>query len=353
VKRYSDIAIELLQRLVTIPSTSFNEEECSLYIYNWLKDRDVEVERRGNNIISKIEKDSQLDTLVLNSHIDTVDPSPSYSFDPYNPPASEDMVLGLGSNDAGGSVVSMIATFLYFNDHRDSLPLNLILALSCEEERGGAGGMKMIASFLKEETDYAIIGEPTGMKAAVAERGLLVIDGESVGRSAHAARSEEGINAISIALKDIELLQNFVFDKVSPLMGAVNLNVTQISAGTTHNVIPDICRFVVDIRPTECYTNEEIMALLSSLCSSSLKARNLTNRSSATPAGHKLLERVKSMGIEQVISPTTSDWMRITIPAIKMGPGESPRSHKADEYIYKIEIEEAVEKYIDFIRGLN
>ena len=227
---------------------------------------------------------------------------------------------------------------------------NLILVLSCEEERSGLNGMTGLWSQLKDKVDYAIVGEPTGMKAATAERGLLVIDATAHGVSGHAARNE-GINAIEIAIQDIQTLKSHTFEKVSPRMGKVNLNVTQINAGTAHNVIPDTCTFVIDIRPTEQYTNEEILKELQSICKSELRPRNLSNRSSATRENSRLQHTAEALGIETFSSPTTSDWMRIDCDAIKMGPGESSRSHKKDEFVFVDEIAGGIRTYIDFIEN--
>ena len=227
----------------------------------------------------------------------------------------------------------------------------MILVLTCEEERSGKNGMTGLWPELASKVDFAIVGEPTGMKAATSERGLLVIDAVAHGISGHAARNE-GRNALYIALEDIDRLRNHTFGKVSPRMGKVNLNVTQINAGTAHNVIPDTCSFVIDIRPTEQYTNEEILMELQEICESELKPRNLANRSSATKEGSALLKAVGNMGIETFSSPTTSDWMRIRCDAIKMGPGESSRSHRKDEFVLVDEIRKGIETYIEFIKTI-
>lgn len=233
---------------------------------------------------------------------------------------------------------------------------NLVLALTCEEERSGKGGMTRlwpdVLAKLEASQKYAIIGEPTGMKAATSERGLLVIDAEAKGKSGHAARNE-GENAIYIALEDIERLRNHEFSRISPRMGKVNLNVTQVNAGTAHNVIPDRCTFVTDIRPTEQYTNEEILTELRSICRSTLTARNLTNRSSATYPDSPLQEAAERLGIETFSSPTTSDWMRIGCDAIKMGPGDSSRSHKRNEFVLVSEIRNGIRTYIEFINTIS
>ena len=250
-------------------------------------------------------------------------------------------------------MVSFIAVFRYFSKHRDELGgKNLTLVLSCEEERSGEGGMRSLWGKRLSHITHAIIGEPTGMKVAISERGLLVIDAVAEGISGHAARNE-GVNALYIALDDIQKLRSFSFDKVSPIMGKVHLNVTQINAGTAHNVIPDRCTFVVDIRPTEQYTNEEILSQLSSVCKSTLKARNLANRSSATYESSPLIEAARLCGIETFSSPTTSDWMRIRCDAVKMGPGDSARSHKKDEYVLCSEISSGIETYIEYIKNIK
>ena len=392
-------AVDLLKGMIAIPSESFGEDKVCTFISEWLTARQISHKRVGNNLIARLSEQQGIEqdkfdgkpTLMLCAHIDTVSASNEYSFDPYcpdyakaaevisariangelpeAPSASADesgIVAGLGSNDDGASVVSMIATFRYFissvmSGNVETSP-DLVLVLSCEEERSGVNGMTGLwgsalckANQNSDDTtikvDYAIVGEPTGMKAAIAERGLLVIDATAHGVSGHAARNE-GVNAITIALEDIRTLQNHVFSRVSPRMGKVNLNVTQINAGTAHNVIPDICTFVIDIRPTEQYTNEEILAELQSICKSNLKARNLSNRSSATFQDSLLQKRAEELGIETFSSPTTSDWMRISCDAVKMGPGDSSRSHKKDEFVYVSEIENGIKTYIDFIKEL-
>ena len=341
-------AVSLLKEMIAIPSPSFNEDEVCSHISNWLTSKGIEHERVGNNIIAEHVVDPSYPTLMLCAHIDTVSPCEGYSFDPYKPENSpEGIIQGLGSNDDGASVVSMIAVYRYFIETK----INLTLVLTCEEERSGKDGMTGLWGRRLNRIDHAIVGEPTNMKAAISERGLLVIDATAHGISGHAARNE-GKNAIYIALEDIEKLRNHVFTKVSPKMGKVNLNVTQINAGSAHNVIPDRCDFVIDIRPTEQYTNEEILQELQAICESELKPRNLANRSSATREGSALQATAEKMGIETFSSATTSDWMRITCDAIKMGPGDSNRSHRKDEYVTIQEIEEGIRTYIEFIENL-
>ena len=388
-------AVDLLKGMIAIPSESFNEEEVGTYISTWMTARQIIHNRVGNNIIARLSEQNGVasaafdgkPTLMLCAHIDTVSASEDYSFDPYSPdykkaaevisakiangelpeaPAASvdesEIVAGLGSNDDGASVVSMIATFRYFIS--SAINTDLILVLSCEEERSGVNGMTGLwgsALCCAKQTncadtaikvDYAIVGEPTGMRAATAERGLLVIDATAHGVSGHAARNE-GVNAIDIAIKDIEAIKAHTFTRLSTRMGKVNLNVTQINAGTAHNVIPDTCTFVIDIRPTEQYTNEEILAELQSICKSDLKPRNLKNQSSATHEDSPLQSTAESLGIETFSSPTTSDWMRIDCDAIKMGPGNSARSHRKDEFVFTSEIKEGISTYIRFIEGLS
>ena len=359
-------AVGMLRGMVAIPSPSFEETAVRDYISGVLEKYGIRHETVGNNIVALCDRfNPARKTLMLNAHIDTVPPAEGYSFDPYRPDyekareifgcGKEDIVCGLGSNDDGGSVVSMCAAFRYF--YKEELPFNLLLVLSCEEERSGPGGMSWIWENFNMipgledagRPEWAIIGEPTGMKAATSERGLLVIDGEAEGVSGHAANGT-GVNALYIALEDIDRLRKYVFGKVSPVMGTVRLNVTQIEAGSAHNVIPDRCRFVVDIRPTEMYGNKEILDALQAVCKSRLKARNLKNRSSATYPGSPLLDTIGRLGIETYSSPTTSDWLRTGCDAIKMGPGQSARSHRKDEFILTSEISEAIRTYIGFIR---
>ncbi len=382
-------AVALLKDMIAIPSPSFSENEVCTHLCNWMSAKGIKHKRIGNNITARLSEQNGIDagtfkgkpTLMLCAHIDTVSASDEYSFDPYTPdyttaaevisakiangeipeaPATtvngNEIVAGLGSNDDGASVVSLTAAFRYFLEGaldqegalNERLSTDLLLVLTCEEERSGINGMTGLWSTLQNEVDFAIIGEPTCMKAATAERGLLVIDATAHGISGHAARNE-GVNAIHIALEDIVVLKNHGFSRISPRMGKVNLNVTQINAGTAHNVIPDTCTFVIDIRPTEQYTNEEILNELQSICKSELKPRNLKNQSSATYENSPLQTAAESLGIETFSSPTTSDWMRIGCDAIKMGPGNSSRSHRKDEFVFVKEIENGIKTYIDFI----
>lgn len=366
IKEHTRTAVGLLKDMIAVPSPSFAEDAARHLISSFLTDNGISHVTAGNNIIAVNRHfNPGLRSLMLNAHIDTVPPSDDYSFDPYTPDytiagqciGSGDVVCGLGSNDDGASVVSLTSAFMHYYEMQ--LPVNLILVLSCEEERSGKGGMELVwkefpgilerlSGTVAGRPGWAIIGEPTGMKAAVSERGLLVIDACAHGTSGHAAR-EDGENALYIAIDDICKLRKHNFGRISPVMGEVRMNVTMIEAGTAHNVIPDRCSFVIDIRPTEMYRNEEILLELQDICRSTLAARNLGNRSSATADGSVLVSCAGELGIGTFSSPTTSDWMRIGCDAIKMGPGDSLRSHRKDEFVYISEIEEAIGTYIEFI----
>ena len=347
--------LHLLRKMIATPSKSFEEEAVWFLIDDFLSREGIVHSMVNGNILALNEGyDPAKKTLALDAHIDTVPPAATYTRDPYDAGDDKDTIWGLGSNDDGGSVVSMMAAFAHF--YRKELPVNLLLILSREEERSGPDGTQYLfrEGFLRDSPDFplpdwVIVGEPTGMRAATSERGLLVLDGVAHGVAGHAARNE-GVNALYKALDDIQKLREFRFDRISPIMGAVKLSVTQIQAGTAHNVIPDSCSFVVDIRPTEQYGNAEILGMLQEVCTGSeLKARNLGNKSSATYPDSPLLATAQALGLETFSSPTTSDWIRIDGDCIKMGPGDSARSHHADEYIKVSEIEEAVGIYIRFI----
>ncbi len=363
VENYLEESVELLKKMVGIPSVTFEEDGVAGLVCSYLKEKSgnggarFEVVRIGNNIAAiPCSYNRERPTLLLNAHIDTVKPAESYTCDPFGAIERDGAIYGLGSNDDGGSVVSLTSAFLHFmeGDGRFSERFNLLLLLSAEEERSGANGILLAVDELKKmgyNCTFAIVGEPTGMKAAIAERGLLVIDAEAIGVSGHAARNE-GVNALYKAIDDISKIRAYKFEKRSSLMGDIKVTVTQINGGTAHNVVPDRCGYVIDIRPTEIYSNREILDLLQSQVESRLVARNLKNRSSATPQNHILMRAVEELGIEKFISPTTSDWMKLEIPAIKIGPGESARSHKADEYIKIDEIREGIAGYITLINKI-
>ena len=347
---------DMLRVLVATPSVSFKEEAAAAFLGKALDGLGIKYSNlRGNIVAINAKSNPSKPTLALDAHIDTVPANEGYTRSPFDSGEDPEIVYGLGSNDDGGSVVAMIAAFKEF--YEDDLPINLMLVLNREEEVSGPDGDRWLygqdGPFGPGKEfpmpDWVIVGEPTGMKAATSERGLLVLDGLAEGISAHTA-SGEGENALLKALDDISALRSHRFTRISPTMGEVKLNVTQIESGNAHNVIPDKCTFVVDIRPTEQYSCEEILSELQGLCKSKLSARSLDHLSSTTPEASPLLKAVKALGIETYSSPTTSNWTLIRQDAIKIGPGNSSRSHKADEYILISEIENAIGTYIELIQ---
>lgn len=349
----------LLQQLIATQSFSGDEGKTAKILIDFFRKQGITAERINNNVIIKsFGYNTELPTLLLCTHHDTVKPVSSYTRDPFLPVYQTDeegrtRLYGLGSNDAGGSVVSMCGAFLKFwkdAQEGNTLSFNLLLALCGEEEISGAKG---ILSVLPEypEISCAIVGEPTLMQAAIGERGLLVLDGYTKGKAGHAARNN-GINALYMAIDDIQQLRHKEFDKVSEIMGHIAIQVTQIEAGTQHNVIPDACHYVVDVRTTDAYTNQEVVDTLQANLNGTLMPRNLRNRASVTPPTHALIDAIRKLRITPFISPTTSDWMRLSVPTLKIGPGDSPRSHSADEYIYLDEIEEGTRVYCQLIEAL-
>jgi acetylornithine deacetylase len=343
-------AIQLLKEKIAIPALSGEEKAAADYLETRLAGAGLAPFRTGHNVCAFSPKNREgQKLLMLNSHIDTVKPAAGYTFNPFEPFEKDGKLFGLGSNDAGASLAALVESFLHLCTV--DLPFNLLLALSCEEEQSGANGIGLVTQQIPY-INCAIIGEPTSMKVAVAERGLLVIDGTAHGVAGHAAR-DEGVNAVYAALDDIAIIRDYVFDKVSSLMGAVKKNVTVVSGGTQHNVVPAECRFVVDVRPNECYTNREILDALQAAVKSTLRARSLHHKCSFTPAGHPLWRCAERLGFDTYVSPTTSDWVRLDIPAVKLGPGASERSHSADEFVYLDEIRQGVKDYTRFITSLT
>lgn len=351
-------AVALLQRLVSTPSPSREEDATADIWEEWLKRQGVEnVERLHNNVFVVAKGfDPARPTLLLNSHHDTVRPAKSYTRDPYSPDIADGKLYGLGSNDAGGAGVALAATFLDLKERRD-LPVNLIFAITAAEEVMGELGMRAFLPHLAERgltPDMVIVGEPTGMQPAVAERGLLVLDGVAVGKSGHAARNE-GVNALYKAIGDILLLREFKTEKVSETLGPIKVSVTMINAGTQHNVVPDECRYVVDVRTTDAYSNEETVDLLQKwVHNSTLTPRSTRVHASVIPSGHPLVRSCVSLGLAPFVSPTTSDMALMHgIDSLKIGPGESARSHTADEFIMIDEINEALSVYPKIILGMD
>lgn len=352
-----DEAISLLQSLISTPSFSNEEEEAATLWYNWLFDHGIENVQRFHNNIYACSKNfiSSRPTLLLNSHIDTVKPVSSYTRDPFSPTIEDGVLYGLGSNDAGGAGIALALTFLNFRDQ--ILPFNLLLALTASEERMGELGMRAFLPHLKDlglYPDMAIVGEPTSCEAAIAERGLVVCDVEVLGKAGHAAR-EEGDNAIYKACNDIEIIRNFKFPKVSPVLGPVKASVTMIEAGTQHNIIPEKCKYVVDMRTTDAFSNEETVEILQNATSySSFTPRSTRIRASVLPPDNPLALAAKKIGLKTYVSPTTSDMaLMYDIPSIKIGPGKSERSHTANEFIHISEINNGVDVYHDFINALS
>lgn len=343
-------ALELLSKMIAIPSFSRDEKNIADFLERHIEENGYTSSRKENNLwMLSPGFDSSLPTLLLNSHIDTVKPAASWSKKPFEAKLENGRLYGLGSNDAGASIVSLLETFFYLTQKKQSY--NLIFAMSAEEEVSGSKG---IESLIKElpKIDFAIVGEPTGMDGAIAEKGLMVLDCVSSGKSGHAAR-DEGDNAIYRAMNDIQWFQTFKFPKKSELLGETKMSVTQISAGTQHNVVPDKCEFVVDVRVNEKYTNNEVLSIIQSNVGSLVNARSTRLNSSATPQNHPIVHKLKKMKRNLFGSPTLSDQALMPFPSIKIGPGDSARSHTADEFIETCEIKEAIELYIELLDGLN
>jgi acetylornithine deacetylase len=350
IARLSDDAIALLQQLIQTPSFSREEAGTADLLMQFLGQHGIPAQRQGNNVwaVSKT-WDASRPTLLLNSHHDTVKPGPSWTYPPFGATLEGDRLTGLGSNDAGASAVSLLAVFRYF--YEQPTAFNLICAITAEEEVSGANGVKSILLELGK-IDLGIVGEPTGMNAAVAEKGLLVLDGVARGRTGHAAR-DEGDNALYKALDDINWLRTYQFPNVSEMLGPVKMTVTQITAGTQHNVVPDECRYVVDVRPTECYSNEEILEIIRAHVQADITPRSTHLQSSGLPLGHPLVQKAVAMGKTTYGSPTLSDQALMRFPTLKMGPGDSARSHAPDEYILLSEIRGGIADYIELLTDFN
>lgn len=355
--RFQD-AVEFLRKLITVPSLSRQEEETAVIWEEWLNSRGAgRVRRLHNNVYVVADQfDSSKPTVLLNSHHDTVRPVASYTRNPFSPDIEGDHLYGLGSNDAGGSGVTLASTFLELKDD-PTLPVNLILAITAAEEVMGENGMRAFLPYLSEQgikPDMAIVGEPTCMQPAIAERGLLVLDCETRGKSGHAARNE-GINAIYRAIEDIETLRRFAPPSVSSILGPIKVSVTMINSGTQHNIVPDSCSFVADVRTTDAYSNEETVELLRKEVKwSSITPRSTRIQASVISPEHPLTKAAIRLGLTPFVSPTTSDMALMhDIDSLKIGPGDSARSHTADEFILLPEINEALWLYPAIIRELK
>ena len=346
-------AIDMLKEMISIPSFSREENTVADRLVEILSSFGLKPNRHGNNIWCIAPHFSQdKPTLLLNSHIDTVKPVVGWTHDPFTPIESEGRIYGLGSNDAGASIVSLTATFRYL--YTLERPYNLILLLSCEEEVSGKNGLESVLPLLPH-IDVAIVGEPTEMQPAIAEKGLMVLDGEIQGVSGHAARNE-GINAIYRAMEVINTLKNLNFEKESPTLGPIKNTVSQIQAGTQHNVVPDRCHIVVDIRTTDAYTNEETLALIRKAVSyewCTLTPRSTRLNPSGISEKHPLVNRLITLGCKPFGSPTLSDQALMPFPSLKIGPGNSSRSHTADEYVKIDEIRSAIHTYTTILTNLN
>lgn len=347
---YTTEATTLLSSLIGIPSISREEEAVANFLQNYIEESGIMTGRSGNNIwcISP-NFDLNKPTILLNSHIDTVKPVSGWRKHPFTAKTEDGKIYGLGSNDAGASVVSLFQAYRYLSATEQAY--NLIFLASCEEEVSGKNGIESVLPQLPPIA-LGIVGEPTEMHPAIAEKGLMVLDVQAHGKAGHAARNE-GDNAIYKVLQDVQWFRDFQFEKTSSMLGPVKMSVTQINAGTQHNVIPDLCTFVVDIRSNECYSNEELYQEICSHVQSKVKARSFRLNSSHISADHPVVRRAVSMGRTPFGSPTLSDQALMKFPSLKMGPGNSSRSHTADEFILISEIEEAIRMYIELLDGLK
>ncbi len=345
-----DDALSLLKQLIGIPSFSKEEQGTAIALQQFLNSRNILSKRCINNVWAVNKHfDSNKPTILLNSHHDTVKPNKDYTLDPFTALEKDGKLYGLGSNDAGASLVSLLAVFLHFYD-RDDLKYNLVFAASAEEEISGNKGIEALLPELGK-IDFAIVGEPTKMEMAIAEKGLMVVDCICKGKSGHAAR-DEGDNAIYKAMNCLGWFKNYTFSKTSPLLGPVKMTVTMINAGTQHNMVPAECHFTVDIRINECYTHEEILETIRQHVHCDVEARSMRLRSSSISLEHPIIKSGMQAGLKYYGSLTLSDKALMPFPALKMGPGDSARSHTADEFIYTDEIREGINTYIEVLNKI-
>ena len=332
--------ITLLQRMIQTPSISGEEDAVCALLEQWMTSEGISVHRVGNNLWTECGDGPEV--VLLNAHIDTVKPSVSYTRNPFGGEYDGQRIYGLGANDCGGCVIAMLAVFIELLQ-QPIAGKRIVLTLTAEEENSGKRGIELLLPEIGK-IDWAIVGEPTSLEMAIAERGLMVLDGEAKGKSGHAAR-EEGVNALYIALDDIQTLRNYHFEEESPFLGTVKMTTTMIAAGTQHNVVPDTCKFVVDIRSNGLYSNEEIHAILQPLVQSTLTPRSTRLNATSTPIESAIVQRAKVLEIPLYGSPTLSNMALLNCPKVKFGPGDSARSHTADEYIHIHEIEQAITLY--------
>ncbi|MDX1829353.1 MAG: M20 family metallo-hydrolase [Lutibacter sp.] len=350
IQQLTNEAIELLKKLISKQSFSGEENETALLIMQWFSSHNIKFESDKHNIWAKnLFFDTSKKTILLNSHHDTVKPNKGYTKDPFNPEIMDGKLYGLGSNDAGGCLVSLLATFTYFYSRSD-LNYNFVIVASAEEESSGQNGLNSMLKIIPE-INFAIIGEPTLMQLAIAEKGLLVLDCEAKGTSGHAAHGFVD-NAIYNAIEDIHWFQTFEFPKISETLGKVKMTVTQINAGNQHNVIPANCKYVVDVRVTDAYSNQETLEIIQANVKSEVVARSLRLNSSSIPKEHPIVRAGIKLGRETYGSPTLSDQAVLSCPSLKLGPGNSLRSHTADEFIYVNEIEEGIDLYIKILNEI-
>lgn len=350
-RNYTNDAVELLKDLIAIPSISRNEDKAADKLAEYLAMWGLPYGREGNNLwVGCPDWDNNRPTVMLNAHIDTVKPVSSWTRDPFQPTQEGDLIYGLGSNDCGGGLVSLLQTYRIML-HRPR-NYNLLWVASAEEEVSGPNGFSRVLSKLPNIA-VAIVGEPTSMQPAIAEKGLMVIDGYAYGKSGHAARNE-GVNAIYEALDDLVWLRDYKFRKESPLLGPTKMTVTVVEGGTQHNVIPDTLHFVIDVRTNEYYQNEYLFEFLcKKMTKCELKARSFRLHSSSIPQDHPLIRRCMEHGMQPFGSPTLSDQALMPFPSFKLGPGDSSRSHSADEFIKISEIQQAIDTYVSLLDGLT
>lgn len=347
IKILSEEAIALLKKLIETSSFSKEEENTAALIQDFFRQKSIPFQTKKNNIWAYNKFfDASKPTVLLNSHHDTVKPNKSWTLNPFEALVENDKLFGLGSNDAGGCLVSLITTFCHFYQ-REDLKYNIVIAATAEEEISGKEGLEIVVPELPE-ISFAIVGEPTEMHLAVAEKGLLVLDCTAKGKSGHAAR-EEGDNAIYKAIQDIDWIRNYKFPKVSPTLGPIKMSVTMINAGTQHNVVPDSCAFTIDVRVTDQYTLEEIIEIIQANIQSEVSARSIRLRPSSIPMEHPIVQAGLKRGRTAYGSPTTSDQALLDCPSLKMGPGHSERSHTANEFIYLHEIKAGISQYISML----
>jgi acetylornithine deacetylase len=343
-------AIDLLKALIRVPSVSCNEKDAADVMEQRFKKYGIEYQRIFNNIYAiDPNYDETRPTIMLNAHIDTVKPVKSWSIDPFNPSYKDGKLYGLGSNDCGGGLCTLLQVYRFLTHKKQNY--NLIYVASAEEEISGKNGISLVLAELPK-IDVAIVGEPTGMQPAIAEKGLMVLDIISHGKSGHAAR-EEGINAIYEALDDIRWIRDYRFDKISKYLGPTKMTLTVIESGTQHNVIPDECKMLVDVRTNELYTNKEVFEIIKSNVKSEVSAHSFRLGSSKINIEHPLVKRCIAMGMKPFGSPTLSDQALMPFPSMKLGPGESSRSHSANEYICISEMKNAIKQYIELLDGIT